>query len=106
MSRNRIIVSSGLGLVLTIAAAHAGPAGFVGKWQWSATKSTVTPGEPLPKSIVLDIAETSGSRIKWTLTAVDPSGESHTQNFDGPSNGAPTKVTGADDQTTASFTLA
>jgi hypothetical protein len=103
MSYNRIIML--VAVLFGAGAAHASSADFVGKWVWNPSKSSVAAGEPLPKSIVLDIAEASPDRVKWTLTATDPGGQTHVENFDGPSNGAATKVTGADDQTMAAFTL-
>jgi hypothetical protein len=100
-----VIMSIGASLGMSAAVAHADTASFVGKWHWDRTRSTVVPGEPPPKDVLLDIADTANGRLKWTLTAVDPEGQSHVESFDGPSNGAPTKVIG-DEQTSASFVLA
>lgn len=90
---------------MAMSTAHADPASFIGKWHWNRTESSLAPGEPAPKDVLLDITDTAGGQLKWTLTEVDPSGQSHTESFDGLSNGTPSKVMGADDQTTASFTL-
>ncbi len=100
-----VITSVCAGLSLTAGIALADPTSFVGKWRWDRTHSTVAPDEPTPRDVLLDITDTANGRIKWTLTAVDPSGQSHQESFDGPTDGAPTKVIG-DEQTTASFTMA
>jgi hypothetical protein len=78
---------------------------YVGKWQWNQAQSTLVPGEPPPRGIVLNITSIGGNRITWTLTATDPSGQPHTENFDGPSDGTPTKVGGVGNGGTASFTV-
>jgi hypothetical protein len=88
------------------ASAQADPASFVGRWHWNRAQSSLAPGEPAPKDIMLNITDAASGRLKWTLTQVDPAGQQHIQSFDGPSNGTPTKLIGTDDGTTAGFTLA
>jgi hypothetical protein len=100
-----VLMSIGLAVSAPLAAAHADPGSFVGKWHWNRTDSSLAPGEPAPKDVLLDISDIAGGRLKWTLTEIDPSGQSHTESFDGQSDGTPAKVVGADDQTTASFRL-
>jgi len=101
----RTILASAVISTFVIAGVLADPASFVGRWHWNAKASSLAPGEPAPKDILLAITDSSGGRLKWTLTEVDPTGQSHMESFDGPSNGAPTKVAGLDDGTTAGFTL-
>jgi hypothetical protein len=105
MMGRTILFTSAVISVFSIASAEADPASFVGRWHWSRAESSLAPGEPAPKDILLNITDTANGRLKWTLTEVDPAGQSHVQSFDGASNGTPTKVTGSDDGTTAGFTL-
>jgi hypothetical protein len=86
--------------------AQADPAQFVGNWHWNKAESSLIQGEQPAQDILLNITDLSGGTLKWTLNAVDPAGQKHTESFDGKADGTPTAVTGAGDQTTASFTVA
>lgn len=78
---------------------------FVGRWHWNRSASTLAPGEPAPKDVVLDITDASVGHLRWSLSETDPTGQTHAESFDGPADGRPGTLTGAEDQTSASFTL-
>jgi hypothetical protein len=94
-----------LGLIATVGAAWADQSPFAGRWRWNRTQSTVQPNEPLPKDIVTEIASADPSRIRWSVTIVDPTDKRHVQTFDAPPDGQPHPVQGSSDGTTAAFTL-
>jgi hypothetical protein len=77
---------------------------FVGEWHWNKAESSVVPGEPLPREVVLRIASATPARIQWTLTRTDADGRQHTESFLGSGGGQPGPITGAPD-TTGAFTL-
>jgi hypothetical protein len=93
-----------------LVAVAAGPAfgqsgGFTGKWRWNMGQSTMVPGEPPPKAIILEIAQAAGGKLKWTVTETDPSGQPHVESFDGVADGKQRPLQGGEGQTTASFTI-
>jgi hypothetical protein len=94
-----------LSVVLAASSAEAQTASFAGKWHWNKAQSSMAPGEPAPRDILLDITDASGGALRWTLTETGPQGGQHSESFDGKSDGTPTTITGAGEQTTAGFTL-
>src|SRR5579864_7415824 len=56
---------------------------FVGEWHWNKAESSVIPGEPLPREVVLRIASATPARVQWTLTRTDADGSQHTESFGG-----------------------
>ena len=99
------VLSAGM-IGLAAFGAHADPSQFVGNWHWNRAESSTVPGEQPAQDIRLNITELSGGKLKWTLNAVDPAGQRHTESFDGKVDGTPTPVAGAGGQTTAAFTIA
>ena len=85
-------------------AADDGAGAFAGEWRWNKTESSVIPGEPVPREVVLRIASATPARVQWTLTRTDADGSEHTESFSGSGNGQAGTVTGAPD-TTGAFTV-
>jgi len=107
MNRLRLLQAMlGLCLVGAAGAAWADDSPFAGRWRWNRTQSTVQPGEPLPKDIMTEIASVDPTRIRWSVTIIDPTDQKHVQTFDAPPDGQPHPVQGSGDGTTAAFTLA
>ena len=77
---------------------------FAGEWHWNKGESSVIPGEPLPREVVLRIASATPARVQWTLTRTDADGSQHTESFAGSGGGQPGPITGAPD-TTGAFTV-
>src|SRR5580692_3429943 len=78
MNRLRLVPPMiALGLIATVGAAWADQSPFAGRWRWNRTQSTVQPNEPLPKDIVTEIASADPSRIRWSVTIVDPTDKRH-----------------------------
>jgi len=105
MPRNFMAAAAAALLLSTAAlAADDGAGAFAGEWRWNKTESSVIPGEPVPREVVLRIASATPARVQWTLTRTDADGSEHTESFSGSGNGQAGTVTGAPD-TTGAFTV-
>jgi hypothetical protein len=78
---------------------------FAGNWLWNPAQSTVAPGEPVPKAVVLAIAGAETGRVQWTLTRTDDKGDKFVESYNGTGDGRPAPVIGAAPGTTARFTV-
>ena len=105
MPRN-LMAAAAVALSLSTAALAAddGAGAFAGEWRWNKAESSVIPGEPVPREVVLRIASATPARVQWTLTRTDADGSQHAESFSGGGNGQPGAVTGAPD-TTGAFTV-
>ncbi len=90
--------------VSSVALGAEDAAAFVGEWHWNKAESSVIPGEPLPREVVLRIASATPAHVQWTLTRTDADGSQHTESFSGSGGGQPGPITGAPD-TTGAFTV-
>src|SRR5271156_663834 len=98
MNRLRLLQAMlGLCLVGAAGAAWADDSPFAGRWRWNRPQSTVQPGEPLPKDIMTEIASVDPTRIRWSVTIIDPTDQKHVQTFDAPPDGQPHPVQGSGD---------
>jgi hypothetical protein len=85
-------------------AARADSPLFVGKWHWNPKESSTAPGEPLPRDVVLNIANADKTRVQWTVTTVDGKGAQTVKSFAGTGDGKSAPIAG-DPGTTGAFTL-
>jgi hypothetical protein len=101
----KVVAAAAAALSVSSAALGADDTGvFAGEWHWNKAESTVIPGEPLPREVVLRIANASPARVQWTLTRTDADGSQHAESFAGSGGGQPGPITGAPD-TTGAFTV-
>jgi hypothetical protein len=106
MTRNllaALLIGGAFSVPIAFAADDAAGA-FAGEWHWNKGESSVIPGEPLPREVVLRIASATPARVQWTLTRTDADGSPHTESFAGSGGGQPGPITGAPD-TTGAFTV-
>ena len=103
MLRN-LLAAAAVAVSFSTAALAADDGAFVGEWHWNKGESSVVPGEPLPREVVLRIGSATAARVQWTLSRTDADGSQHTESFSGTGNGQPGAVSGAPD-TTGAFTV-
>lgn len=73
-----------------------------GTWILNPAKSNFN-GMPAPRDVTLVIDE-QGDNLKYTVTGTSPDGKPIHESYDGPMNGKPVNVVGAQMPATASFT--
>ena len=78
---------------------------LVGRWHWNPAQSTVTPGEPAPRDVLLVIESAEPAHMHWTLTLTDTADTQHKKSFNGSGDGKRVAVSGAVPGTTAAFTV-
>jgi hypothetical protein len=78
---------------------------LVGRWHWNPSQSTMTPGEPAPREVLLVIENAEPAHMRWKLTLTDAAGVQHQKSFDGSGDGKRITVSGAVPGTTAAFTV-
>lgn len=100
----KLMAAAAVALSFSTAALAADEGAFAGEWHWNKAESSVIPGEPLPREVVLRIASATPARVQWTLTRTDADGSQHTESFSGSGGGQAGPVTGAPD-TTGAFTV-
>ena len=62
---------------------------FQGSWTLDPARSTMSPGEPPPKSSVMRVTVDDGRNFAWTQTTVGPDGKSSSTSFKGAFDGRP-----------------
>jgi hypothetical protein len=103
MPRN-LMAAAAVALSFSTTALAADDGAFAGEWRWNKAESSVIPGEPLPREVVLRIASATPARVQWTLIRTDADGGQHTESFAGSGGGQPGPITGVPD-TTGAFTV-
>jgi len=106
MQRRMIAAALALAALGAGSAVGADSSPLVGRWHWNASQSSPSsPGEPVPRDVLLAIDSAEPAHLHWTLTLTDAVGAQHTKSFDGTGDGKRVKLTGAVPGTTAAFTV-
>jgi hypothetical protein len=86
----------------TAGSAWADGSPFVGRWHWNRTESTLPPGEPGPRDMVIDVSQADLAHLRWSVAVTDPQGQRSVETYDAPPDGTFHPISG---DTTASFHL-